>query len=1318
MKKITVSILTTLLMLSMVFSSSVFAAEKEQSAWDSFLGLFSAKTAATSDVGVEYRGHVQNKGDFPLDGSWIQGPDQLGTVGESLRLEAFWIKLTNEVPAGLHIQYRVHVQNKGWMAPVEDGALAGTQGESLQIESVEIKLVDDAGNPAVGYSVEYRGHIQNKGDMPADGSWYKDGEQLGTVGEFLRLEALEVKIVKEGSDLTAYNQAVAAANALTESDYTADSWAVLETALANVVTSDNTQEEVDAATAAINDAIDALVPVPSVAFTAVNSKDVVVALTAVPSNGELVATFSDEVDADTVNVNTVKIKDADGNLQPITAADLSLDSTDKVLNVELDNLDGDKGDSYTITVNGVKTPAGDAVGTKSAEFTVAEMAVVNQVGKRVDNGVLNYTNNAPAGTNQIVIEYDENLDTSTATASNVSVVDIATGNKLSLTSVTGAQKNITVVLANALTTGKQYKVVVANIKDSVGEAAESYTDIFAVAAAEPAVDTARTIDNTILVADDQDREDPTLWPNIEAGTTQNGTYYAGLKINITMATKLTESSINGNVYLYDVDAEEVVATTLTYNNDAKMITLVPNANLKEDADYEIRFNGALQSSLGIYLDPDNLDEEVDAETIPFSTLSITAPTVVSVTNVNGASELDVDVAQEFIVVTSKEINNFDRILKADLDGNIGVILSSADITDLKAADVVDFTLSEVANAENTYKVRIPAGSLTVNKAYKVVLIGKDNEDDFTAPIADGSGNELVKTNTTAFTTEAADVAAPQFVSVHKGDSLAASTVITSLTNVTDGQVFTFEFNEALKDVDLANKVTLQKYVNGKWSASNDATLAKALSTLKNADGVLCGVKVTLSDVSLEDAKYRIVVGKGAISDIANNVTTKDTTFDFIATDGNDVVDSVSALVPDGGDAGTDPDVDELPATNVNEDTTLTVTFNADANVADFATSNIIVKDAAGTVVTGTIEQDDENDNVYVFTPSADLASGTTYSVEISGVMDMIGNTIDTYKSSFVTGNTADPKVVSTSVVDGQIDVATDVAIDIVFNKDITGIDANTNGTPDYKEIAIGGVASTIDWDSATKTVTVTPNADLTASSFYTLTIPKSLTSGTANMTINFTTGTTQTDTVPPTVDSIEQIAGGKVVVTFDEEMTSSTLTTANIKAFDPDLNSGAGAYITLFAGDLTVNAGKTTVTINSTSLKDNTDYVIVVTTGVKDKAGNALETEVSQALVIDKTAPTVDTAAGTPIAQNGGTDTIVFSEELSADSMTDVEDAISSAVGGIVSTDLGFVWSADGKTLTITNNDVDTDATFAADVTVDISDLVGNTTTGATILEV
>lgn len=144
-----------------------------------------------SSAGVEYRGHVQNKGEYPLNGSYIQGPKQLGTVGEGLRLEAFWIRLTN-APAGLHIKYQVHVQNKGWLAPVEDGKLGGTEGEGLRIEAIKISLVDDEGNLSKDYSVAYKGHVQNQGDT----KWYANGEQLGTTASGLRLEALEVQITK------------------------------------------------------------------------------------------------------------------------------------------------------------------------------------------------------------------------------------------------------------------------------------------------------------------------------------------------------------------------------------------------------------------------------------------------------------------------------------------------------------------------------------------------------------------------------------------------------------------------------------------------------------------------------------------------------------------------------------------------------------------------------------------------------------------------------------------------------------------------------------------------------------------------------------------------------------------------------------------------------------------------------------------------------------------------------------------------------------------------------------------------------------------
>ena len=168
-------------------------------------------TVTEEPVTVAYRGHIQNIGDYPIDGSWVNSPEPIGTVGQSKRMEGFEIRLEDAVPAGMELRYNVHVENKGWLYDEndcadwpKDGAYAGTRGESLRIEAVKLVLTDKNGKPYPGYSVYYRGHVQNVGDLPKESAdWYADGEKLGTVGSALRLEALLVKVVKNETDLTA-----------------------------------------------------------------------------------------------------------------------------------------------------------------------------------------------------------------------------------------------------------------------------------------------------------------------------------------------------------------------------------------------------------------------------------------------------------------------------------------------------------------------------------------------------------------------------------------------------------------------------------------------------------------------------------------------------------------------------------------------------------------------------------------------------------------------------------------------------------------------------------------------------------------------------------------------------------------------------------------------------------------------------------------------------------------------------------------------------------------------------------------------------------
>jgi hypothetical protein len=169
-----------------------------------------AASTDTTTLPVLSRGHIQDLGDYPADGSWVESPKLIGTVGQSKRIEGFELKASDGLPAEFELRYNVHVQNIGWLYDEDDpsswaknGEYAGTRGDGLRIEAIKIVLLDAAGNQATGYHVRYQGHVQDIGDLPADSKqWFSDGEQLGTVGSSLRLEALKLEIVKATSSTT------------------------------------------------------------------------------------------------------------------------------------------------------------------------------------------------------------------------------------------------------------------------------------------------------------------------------------------------------------------------------------------------------------------------------------------------------------------------------------------------------------------------------------------------------------------------------------------------------------------------------------------------------------------------------------------------------------------------------------------------------------------------------------------------------------------------------------------------------------------------------------------------------------------------------------------------------------------------------------------------------------------------------------------------------------------------------------------------------------------------------------------------------------
>ena len=131
-------------------------------------------------IHVTYTAHVQKKGNLPA----VSDGADAGTTGEARRLEA----MSATVDAG-GIEYRAHLQGKGWDNWVADGKQAGTTGEARRLEAIQMRLT---GKPAAdGYHVWYRVHSQTYGWL----GWTCDGEPAGTAGMGKRAEAYQVLVL-------------------------------------------------------------------------------------------------------------------------------------------------------------------------------------------------------------------------------------------------------------------------------------------------------------------------------------------------------------------------------------------------------------------------------------------------------------------------------------------------------------------------------------------------------------------------------------------------------------------------------------------------------------------------------------------------------------------------------------------------------------------------------------------------------------------------------------------------------------------------------------------------------------------------------------------------------------------------------------------------------------------------------------------------------------------------------------------------------------------------------------------------------------------
>lgn len=123
---------------------------------------------------IQYRAHCQNKGWM----SWVGDGQVAGTTGQQLRLEAI------QIDAPFEVRAKAHIQNLGWQdyGVINKNTVIGTTGKGLRLECLCLKG-----------KFKYRLHLQGTGWTcwtNADGIC-----TLGSVGQGLRVEAIQIQLI-------------------------------------------------------------------------------------------------------------------------------------------------------------------------------------------------------------------------------------------------------------------------------------------------------------------------------------------------------------------------------------------------------------------------------------------------------------------------------------------------------------------------------------------------------------------------------------------------------------------------------------------------------------------------------------------------------------------------------------------------------------------------------------------------------------------------------------------------------------------------------------------------------------------------------------------------------------------------------------------------------------------------------------------------------------------------------------------------------------------------------------------------------------------
>ena len=180
--------------------------------------------------------------------------------------------------------------------------------------------------------------------------------------------------------------------------------------------------------------------------------------------------------------------------------------------------------------------------------------------------------------------------------------------------------------------------------------------------------------------------------------------------------------------------------------------------------------------------------------------------------------------------------------------------------------------------------------------------------------------------------------------------------------------------------------------------------------------------------------------------------------------------------------------------------TISATFSKvmdSATITATGTFTLAVAGAGGAAVSGTVSY---AGSIATFAPSSALTPSTEFTATITtAAQDLSGNALAAnYVWSFTTGtgpDTTSPTITLTNPASGAMNVPLNSVASATFSKPMNPVTITAPGTFTLAVAGIGGaaVAGNVTYDSVSQIATLTPSANLTASTQYTATITSAAT---------------------------------------------------------------------------------------------------------------------------------------------------------------------------------------------------------------------------------